>query len=454
MALTPREVELVDRLKRQHDATQVNDELMLRYYQARQRVEQLGLAIPPNLRKFMVIANWCRTVVDTKADRQQVRALILPGEETADPLLRSIWDASNLSAHFRMFNQDRMIYGRAFLSVGANESNRELPFVRVESPREMSAIVDVRREEMVAAARFYGTVEGVMGPTNVTLYLPNETVWVERSRVSGRWAEVDRDVHNLGRVPVVMHLNRRLSGAWAGESEMTDIMPITDSAARSLTNMQFAQDSHGAPRMWMSGVARGDFTKEDGSLVPQIEAYFNAITMLKDPQARVGQLEAADLKNFETAMQVYGRQASVVTGFPARYFGLTSVNPPSEGSIVADESTLIRSCEADNEQTGMTLGWVGALAYRFATGEDVEGNRVRTDYFDPATPTRAQMTDALVKLRQVGAISREGMWDEWGWSEGRKAKERSYLAAEQAAGLDPYLAAQADGQRSDAPAFG
>jgi hypothetical protein len=48
-----------------------------------------------------------------------------------------------------------------------------------------------------------------------TLYLPDETVWVERGRLDGRkWVEVDRDDHNLGVVPVVMHLNRRMSGGW------------------------------------------------------------------------------------------------------------------------------------------------------------------------------------------------------------------------------------------------
>ena len=42
----------------------------------------------------------------------------------------------------------------------------------------------------------------------------------------------------------------------------------------------------------------------------------------------------------------------------------------------------------------MVLGWMGALALKFATGEWVEGNRVRVDYFDPphrrspSAPTR------------------------------------------------------------------
>ena len=142
MALTPFEVQTIDRLYRSQSALSLKDDLMLAYYQGRQRVEQLGMAIPQQMRRFLVIANWCRTVVDTTDHRQQVRALILPGEEQADPRLREIWDANNLSAHVSMFNRDRMIYGRAFMTVGANGDDPSLPLVRVESPREMVAEID------------------------------------------------------------------------------------------------------------------------------------------------------------------------------------------------------------------------------------------------------------------------------------------------------------------------
>jgi len=433
VALTPSEVDLIERLKRSLDERTLDDELLLRYYRGRQRVEQLGMAIPPSMRRFLVITNWCRTVVDTINDRQQVRSLILPGEETADPALRDIWDANDLTAHLAMFNRDRMIYGRAFMSVGSNEDNAELPFVRVESPREMVAMIDKRRETVTAAARFYGGSDQT-DPTKVTLYLPDVTVWVERG-VDGRWYEVDRDPHRLGVVPVVMHLNRRLSGGWSGESQMTDVIPLVDSAARSLTNLQFAQEAHGIPRMFMTGVAKGDFVDTDGNPIPQFEAYFDAIHTITDPQGKVGQLDAADLKNFETALNIYGAQASVATGFPLRKFGISAVNPPTEGSIRAEETDLVRSVEAQNEEVGMTLGWVGALALRFATGEHVEGNRVRVDWFDPATPTVSQREDALAKRRAAGVLSREGYWDELGWPEARKAKERAYFEAEESDSL-------------------
>lgn len=439
MALTPSEVSLIERMHRDLDANAANDARMLRYYQGQQRVEQLGMAIPPNMRRFLVIAGWPRVVVDTVEHRQNVRALILPGEEKADPSLRAIWDASNLDAHVKMFNRDRMVYGRAYMSVGANEANSSLPLVRVESPREMTALVDVRRETVTAAARFYGEDENGQSPTDVTLYLPDQTVWVKRG-ADGRWREVDRDVHMLGAVPVVVHLNRRMSGSWVGESQLTDIIPWADAAARTFTNLQFVIEAHGSPRKFMTGVEQKDFIDVEGKPLPQWEAYFDAIHMLSNPQGKVGQLPAADVSNFEQAVAMYGKQAAIQTGFPARYFGVHTTNPPAEGAMHADESQLVTRVEAQNIEVGMTLGWVGALALRFATGDWVEGNRVRVDWFDPATPTVSQREDALAKRRAAGVLSREGYWDELGWSEARKAKERAYFEAE---ALDPLTAALA-----------
>jgi hypothetical protein len=217
---------------------------------------------------------------------------------------------------------------------------------------------------------------------------------------------------------------------------MSDLIPLVDAAARSLTNLQFAQEAHGIPRMFMTGVAQGDFVDAEGKPIPQFEAYFDAIHMLTNDKAKIGQLEAADLKNFDTALAVYGRQASIVTGFPARYFGIITSNPPAEGAIRADEASLTRGVESQNDQVGMTLGWAGALALRFVSGEWVKGNRVRVDWFDPSTPTVSQREDALAKRRAAGVLSREGYWDELGWSEARKAKERAYFDAE---ATDPLM---------------
>lgn len=427
MALSLSELVTLDRLKSQWTQQQNQDRLMLSYYRGQQRVEQLGMAIPPEMRHFLVVVNWPRVVVDSIVDRQQVRAFILPGEDGPSDDLRELADGSNLTAHLRMFNLDRCIYGRAFMSVSANTEDRDLPLIRVESPTEMVAQIDTLHERLIAVARFYGTEPNTRyGPTDATLYLPDQTIWVKW--LHGRWMETRREPHSLGRIPIVMHLNRRTSSSWQGESQMTDIIPITDAAARSLTNMQFAQEAHGIPRMVATGVARQDFMK-DGKLVPKWEAYFDAMHFLSQKDAKITQLTAADLKNFETAMSMYGKQASAITGFPSSYFGITSANPAAEGALRAEESRLTRSVESQNVEVGMTLGWTMALAWRFRTGEWVKGNRIGVAWHDPATPTYSQRAEAIFKMASGNnpILSREGAWDELGWSEARKAQERRYF---------------------------
>lgn len=438
MALSPSEINTINRLREQWEASNRDDELNLRYYLGSQRVEQLGMAIPASMRKFMVVTNWPRVVVDTLRSRQRLRSFMLAGEDTPNAELARVRQATNFDAHLSMFLTDTKVYGRGFLSCGGNEANPKSPIIRAESPRQVAAEVDVRTETMTAAARFYGTDSQTgQTPTNVTLYLPDVTVWVGYDKATGKWVEIDRDNHRLGRVPMVMHLNRRMSGTWVGQTEMADIIPLTDAAARSLTNMQFAQEAHGIPRMFMTGVAQGDFVDAAGKPIPKFEAYFNAIHTLTKENAKVGQLNAADLKNFETAMQTYGSQASIVTGFPSRYFGHFTSNPPNEASMKADEAQLVSHVEDDNGQVGVTLGWLGELAWRFMTGSWLEDNAVAADWFDASTPTVAQREDALSKRRAAGVLSREGYWDELGWSEARKAKERAYFDEE--ATSDPIL---------------
>ncbi len=433
MALTPDEIDLIQRMRNLLSSRERDDIKHLRYREGEARVEHLGMAIPQNMRDFMVFVSWCDTLVTGHTDRQQVRYLSLPGEDTADPQLRAIWDASNMDAKVPQSSDDSWTFGRSFWTVGTNESDSSRPLIRAESPREMVAIVDARTETMRAACRFYGTDEHGVTPTNVTLYLPNQTIWIERQQ--GRWVEVGRDVHNLGVVPVIMHLHRNRVGEWAGRSGLAPLIPYVDSATRSFTNMQFAQEAHGIPRMWMAGVGRGDFVDADGKPIPMFEAYFDAIHMLRDANAKVGQLSAADLKNFETSISIAAKQASSVTKMPPDYFGITTTNPAGEGAIRASEARLIRSVEAQNTQMGVSLGWVGALALRFATGEWVQGNRIKVEWFDPATPTVAQRMDAIAKAKAQGILSREGAWDELGWSEARKNREREYFQREESAVL-------------------
>jgi hypothetical protein len=436
VALSAEQLALVTKLNQSLDASGREDERLGKYYQGAQRLEHIGLAVPPELRRFEMCANWNRVAVDSIEQRQRVKTFMLPGEDKASTILREHWDANNLDSESRLLHRDTLIYGRGFVCVGTNAEDPEHPLITVESPREMVADVDPRTRRIRAAVRVYGGTTDDPTPQYATLYEPNSTVWLERQK--GSWAEVDRDNHNLGRVPIVMFLNRRRTGSWTGESEMTDVIPLVDAAARSLTGLQLAAETIIAPKRYVLGVTKGDFVDSDGNPLPAWEAYFGALWANQNADAKVGQLPGADLGNFHKTVEHYGQLVSSVTGLPLRYLGQNSVNPAAEGAIRADESRLVLNVEAKNDNNGDGWAWVQGIAERFRTGSWPLANQIKTEWHDPGTPTFAQKADALQKMHGGGPIvSREGSWDELGWSDARKDRERGYFEDE---AQDPYLA--------------
>ena len=425
MSLSAREESLIRKGQEALGDRAAADETNRAYYEGSQRLAHIGLAVPPELRKFELVVNWPRVTVDTIEQRQDVKSILVPSDDALADRLRVVWDANNMESELPLFNRDKLVYGRSFLSVGTNEESREHPLIRVESPTQVTVKVDPYKQKIDYAVRL-APLDASGMPTMATLYTPMETVVARYS--AGRWVEVDRDVHNVGRVPIFPSFNRRMTGEWFGRTEMADIIPITDAAARTMTNLQVAVESVGVPKRWIFGVKPTDFVKKDGSSQTEWESYLYSVWANPNKDVKAGQFPSADLSNFHDTVELYGKLAASLTGFPARYFGLNTTNPPAEGAIRAEESQLVKTTERKNSEAGATLGAALAFAGKIATGKSVHSGLVNLRWHDPATPTFSQRADALQKLAGgIPIISREGAWDELGWDDARKKQEQHYF---------------------------
>lgn len=394
------------------------------YYEGLQRLEQLGLAIPPELRKFVVIVNWPRVAVDAVEQRLDVEGFLLADEEEADRDLWRVWQANDLDEESQLAHVDALALKRAYICVGSNENDPDTPIVTVESPHEMIHAVNPRTRELTAALRMYDVPEGGGEAVKATLYLPNVTVWLERRQ--GVWVDVDRDEHNLGRVPVEPLVNRARSRNRYGVSEMADVIPVTDAAARSLTNLQVAQETHAIPQRGVLGASKGDFVDQNGKQLPVWEAYFGSVWALANENAKTFQFSASDLRNFETTVNMYGKLAASVSGLPSKYFGLTTDVPASADAIRSDEARLVKLCERKQRPWGGSYERTMRTVRRFQEGEwDPRMRQLETLWRDPATPTVAQKADATVKLVQAGVLPVESAWEDLGYSAARRQRLRS-----------------------------
>jgi len=449
MALSVTENSLFRNLKATLESTRGETRVLNDYYEGIHRLQQLGLAIPEELKHFTVCVNWPRVAVDAIEQRLNVTGFRMPGVDKADDALWSVWKYNNMDERQSFAHLDTLALGRSYVCVGTNDEDKEYPLITVESPQEMIAVRDPRTHRISSALRMYDVRDGV--ETRATLYLPNQTRWM--ALVDGVWVdEFDPDEHNLGTTPVVSMVNRnratRKTGSIVeGVSEMEDVIPFADSASRAITNAQLAQETVSAPQKYVLGASKGDFVDKDGNQMPVWQAYFGSVWANANKDAKVGQLPSADLSNFETVVNMYSRLASGVTGLPIEYFGLSTQQPPSAEGQRAGETRLIK--RAERKQTPIGHSWESTqrLVTRFRTGEwNTDERRMETLWQDAGTPTQAQVTDAIVKEYQTGLTDWETAQESLGRSPETIARMKTRRSADSAAAMGFGVQAALEGQ--------
>ncbi|WP_062077699.1 phage portal protein [Demequina globuliformis] len=448
--LTTEDQAIFDRLKGDLVAVRSHLDLLDRYYDGMQRFDQLGLAIPPEVQNFRVIVNWPRVVADAIADRLDVKGFRLPGNDTGDADLWRTWQANDMDEQDIIARLDYQVYGRSFHCVGANEREGE-PLITVESPRQVITDRDPRTRKVTAALRLYKGTPDSQSDDRATLYLPNVTYWL--SLDGGIWEIVSKNDHNLGRVPVVPSFRGRRSTIPAGRtyqgvSAMADVIPVTDAAARNITNVQVAQETHAVPARWVAGVSKNDFADENGKPLPVWESYFGVINAATNSDTKFGQYASSDMRNFDTMQTLYARQASAVTGLPPNYFGLSSDDAASADAIRSREARLVKRAERDQVVLGNAREEAMRIAMQIKTGKrDPELEAMECLWYDAGTPTYASRADAVVKMWAAsdqsgrGLLPTEMAYEELGWS---PQKVTRALALREAENTDPYLSRLSD----------
>lgn len=406
----------VDRMTKALHASRPKTDLFDQYFEGEQTLEQLGLAIPDELRDFTVVVGWAaQPVIHTEA-RLDALGFRIAGASAADASLQEIWQYNNMDERQSFVHTESMALRRSYVCVGANEESPKHPLITVESAREMIAERDPRTHAVTAALRLYDAVDGV--EQRATLYLPNSTHWLMREG-SGWVDEFEPNEHGMGTVPVVPFVNghrpTRRPGTDEGRSDMERIIPIADSCSRALTNLQLAQETMAVPQRAVLGATRGDFLDAQGNPMPVWASYFSSVWAHGNPNAKVTQFEAAAMSNFDSLVQTYARAAASVTPLEVEYYGLATNNPPSAEGRRAGEVKLIKFTERKQTSFGHAWESVMRLAIRVRDGAwSDDARRMETIWRDAGTPTKGQVTDAVVKQYQTGLTDWETAQEDLG----------------------------------------
>jgi hypothetical protein len=418
-------LDLVHRLSRKIADRARRFRVLDAYYQGARRLQALGLSLPPEMEDLQVIINWPGMMVDSVEERLDIEGFRVGATDEIDETLWSWWRANRMQQESSLGNLEALIQGRAFGCVGFPASAGDAPVLTVESSRYMGVNLDPVTHRVQEALRLWDDTEyGV--PQRATLYVPDANIHYRRAASGRGWEHDYTDDHQLGETLVVALINRERLADRDGLTEMRDIMGLADAACRSITNLQGAQELLSVPSRYVIG--SDGAVDEHGDPVPPWEAYIGRYNTIREHEAKIVQLAGADLRNFTSVMEHYAHLAAGLTGLPAHYWGFPSDNPASADAIRSGESRLIK--KAERKQVAFGDGWEQMMRLSMLVdGRDpADSVRLEAVWRDPATPTYAARSDAVVKQFQAELIPREGAWEDMGFSPERRRRFRSMMS--------------------------
>lgn len=404
MTLTRDELELVKRLEQKLAAHQENNRKLERYFEGKQRLKDFRISIPPQLTQVESVVGWAGTAVQVLEERLDLEGFIAP-----DTLgLNDIYRANDLDVESSLGHLDALIYGTGFVVIGKGVDGEADPLITVESPTRMTGIYDLRLRRLSCAIALSFDESG--RPSMGTLYLPNETILLEW--VNGMPIDIDRDQHNMNRVPVVMLANNPRSSDPSGRSEITRaVRSYTDSAMRTLLGAEVAREFYSAPQRYILGADEDLFTDSDGNPLNPWTVYQGRILGVPANQdgqiPQVGQFSQGSTTPYFEQVRALAQMLSAETAIPASYLGFnTDANPSSADAIRQMEARLVKRAERRQKQFGRAWMETAKLALLVRDGAiPAEIADVRPVWRDASTPTRAASADEAVKLIGAGVLS-------------------------------------------------
>lgn len=380
------------------------------YLEGRQ-VGALGF-IAPEVREAVgnrlkpVIVNHSRLVLTATEERLDVIGFRLGADSVGDADLWNIWQANGMDLQSQQAHLEALLYGRCVVVVWAG-ADRATPRITVESARQCIVKYAPGSRTATAALKLW-TEDGygraiVFGTDAITTYRSRSKV-VEFGDVvpADGWSQTDTIANRLGVVPVVELTNRaRLLGG--PESELVDVMTISDAISKLASDLMVSAEFTAMPRRWVTGIE----LPEDTSGNPDTSAAFSMTAgrtwFLEDAESKAGQFPEATLSGYVSGMETLTQQLASVTAVPAHYLNSLTGQLPSAESLRSAEASLVAKIKRKMTAFGDAWEQVARLAWLVRDGSLPAGaERLETEWADPESRTSAMEADAALKLRDLG----------------------------------------------------
>ena len=405
------------------DANQTTIRARDNRYEGNQPLRFAADEVRGDLRLFGV--NICRLAVDAVAERMRVKRLEVTARgRDVSAVASKLWRDSHLDQLMQPLLVDALALGSAYLIVWADEAGN--PIATPESAKHVAVSRHPVTGEVTGAVKRWKSLEpgGTIASEHVAHYTPQAVTLYESVR-GGEWQVVGEPLDNpLGVVPVVPLLNLNRIGDRRGWSVIDDLGDLVDALSKVIADMLVASEDVARPRRWATGVdleEGSDLDDEEGFTADGPETTSagagaraetvspfesgNRMFTVENEAAKFGQLPGADLKGYETAVNLLLQQIMSVSALPAHMMGVTSSNPASADAIRSAEASLTARAEA--RITVLSYYIEIAVNLMVAIRLGVKPAEVTTviHWASAGTKSTAQEADAVTKLHALGIIT-------------------------------------------------
>lgn len=451
LALTHQEQKALDALLAQWKARLPRNNLRAEYYDAKNAVQNLGIAVPPYLQKLDTVLGWPAKAVDHLSSRVVLEKFVVPGSDVDALGLTEHLDANYFDLLAPQTQSSALLHGTAFITTTLGDTSAGEPEVLILGRDALTGtgIFDPRRRELSAALSIIRMKEGSESdPAEMVVYFPDYTMTLTHT---GSVWQVDRRPHRLGRVPVVPMPYRPRLGRPFGTSRLTrPVMTITDSAMRTVIRSEVGAEFFSAPQRVLLGADETAFMDDNGNLLSQWEAIIGrvwAVPMGEDADGNpvkpeVQQMPQVSMQPHTDQLRSFAALFSAASNLPLDALGIVQDNPSSAEAIYAGKEDLLLDAESAQDSFGFAYRQMSRNIIELVEGRPVpEADNVRTVWRDASTPSRAQRTDAVSKLIASGVLppDSEVTWEMLGFDEATierlKHDQRRRRGAEISAGI-------------------
>lgn len=384
------------------------------YYEGEKDIANLGIALA-EIKELKSVLGWPAKAVDVLERRINLIGFQVTGSQDKDPLgLTEAFEENRLDSAGSEITRSCLIHGPAFVLVETGGDKQ--PVIRPFSAEAATGLWDDRGLRLKAGFTVNSRDDsGHM--KSFTIWEPDRVLQAERDLDTGGW-EAELVGNPAGRCSLVPFVHRARLGRLFGYSRITrQVMRLTDQAVRTLFRFEINEEFYSAPQRWAVNAdveALQAAAEEMGLSTGQMASIgklfaVTAPRMEEDEdgkllETKVGQFPQMTAGPHVDHLKTLTMLMAGETSIPVHYFGIVQDNPASAEAIAAAEAELVSLAERSMREFNWPWREVARLAVA-ASGEEVpEGVRIAPRWKDPATPTQAAMTDAVLKLVSGGVL--------------------------------------------------